>query len=246
MKTISKFLFLSILMFFSASIIAQQGLVNQTSNTKPDKLEMLKALHGPTVYVAEQSEGSGRAIGDNCANPIIIGSLPYANTNTTTGRGNTYFNTCLNDFDGGEDIIYELTLVAQTNVVVSLNPNGTAHTGIALSDGCPLDATCLAISADISGSGAAHGFTVTLDAGVYYIMVDTWPNPTSIPSFDLSVTTGSLAINDDCADAIEIGEVLDMPFNTDFATDDVYGQVESANIWYNYTAGFTGTAVISL
>ncbi len=246
MKAISKFLIFSMLMFFTSTIFAQQGLVNQTSNTKPDKLEMLKALHGPTVYVEEQAEGSVRAIGDNCTNPIIIGGLPYSDlSQTTTGRGNTYSNTCLNDFDGGEDIIYELTLAAQTNIVVSLDPKGTTHTGIALSDGCPLDATCLAISADISGSGTAHGFTITLDAGVYYIMVDTWPNPTSIPDFDLSITTGSLAINDDCADAIEIGEVLDMPFNTDNATDDVYG-VDGANIWYNYTAGFTGDAVISL
>lgn len=247
MKTISKFLFFGVLMFFATSIIAQQTFVNQTGVTAPNKVEMLKALHGPTVYVEEQTEGSGRAVGDNCANPILIGSLPYNDlSQTTAGRGNTYSNTCLNDFDGGEDIIYQLTLLTETTIVVELDPNGTAHTGIAISDGCPLDATCLAISADISGSGTAHGFTITLDAGVYYIMVDTWPFPTSIPSFDLSITTGSLAINDDCSDAIAIGEVLDMPFNSANATDDIYGNVESANIWYNYTASFTGTAIISL
>jgi len=246
MKAFSKFLLFSMLVLLTSSIVAQQALVKQTGTTKPDKLEMLKILHGPTVYVENQAAGSGRAIGDDCTNPIVIGSLPYTDLNqTTTGRGNTYSSTCLNDFDGGEDIIYELTLLSQTNIVVELNPKGTHHTGIAISDGCPLDGTCLAISTDISGSGTAHGFTITLEAGVYYIMVDTWPNPTSIADFDLSITEGTLVINDDCDNAIAIGEVLDMPFSTTYATDDVYG-VEGANIWYNYTAGFTGIAVISL
>ncbi len=246
MKTISKFFFFGIMMLFASSIIAQQAIVTQTGTSKPDKLEMLKALHGPTVYVEEQAEGSSRTIGDNCANPIPIGSLPYNDTNTTDGRGNNYINTCLNDFDGGNDIIYKLTLAAQTTIVVTLDPKGTLHTGIALSDACPLDGTCLAVSAAISGSGTPHGFTVALEAGDYYIMIDTWPEPLYIPSFELSITADVLPpANDNCADAIAVSEVIDLPFNTTNATNDVYG-VDGANIWYNYTAGFNGTAVISL
>ncbi len=130
-----------------------------------------------------------RSVGDDCTDPINVSSLPFTDLNqTTSGRGNVYENTCLDDFDGGEDIIYELILDYDVTICVTLDPKGTPQTGIAISDECPLSSNCLAISRDLYNGGAIpHGFTVALDAGDYYIMVDTWPNPVSIPDFDLII-----------------------------------------------------------
>ena len=251
MKTFTKFCVVVVMALLSSVIIAQQAPVKQTGQTAPDKFEMIQTLHGPTLKIDKQMEGMSKAIGDDCAEPIIISALPYSDpSQTTTGRGNTYDETCLNDFDGGEDIIYELEITSETTIIVEMDPKGTQYTGIALSDACPLESICLAISYDLYGAGTAHGFTITLDAGFYYIMIDTWPGgkgPTSIPDFDLAITTGTLVINDDCADAIDIGEVNDLFYSTTNATDDgPLTCVDGANIWYNYTASFTGFAVISL
>jgi hypothetical protein len=51
--------------------------------------------------------------------------------------------------------------------------------------------------------------------------------------------------NDDCADAIPIGDVSNLPFNTLFATTDQSGYADS-NIWYCYQATCSGLATISL
>ena len=247
MKTFTKFFLLATVMVFASSLIAQQSMVNQTGTTKIDKMEMIQQLHGPTIHVPHQLEGGTRAPGDNCNDPILILSIPYSYvTQTTAGRGNTYFETCLNDFDGGEDIIYEFTLLTGMSLYVEMDPKGTPHTGMALSDDCGFEGVCLGLAYDLYNGGASPiGFTVDLDPGVYYIIVDTWPAPASIPDFDLSITEVTTVANDNCADAIAIEEVTNMPFSTVLATDD--GDcTDGANIWYDYTPTFSGDAVISL
>ncbi|OYT13271.1 MAG: hypothetical protein B6I19_06035 [Bacteroidetes bacterium 4572_114] len=120
---------------------------------------------------------------------------------------------------------------------------------MALSDDCGFTGVCLGLAYDLYGGGASPiGFTVELDPGTYYIIVDTWPSPTSIPDFDLNITEVTTVANDNCADAIAIGEVTDMPFSTLLATDDglPFQCTDGANIWYDYTPTFTGNAVISL
>jgi hypothetical protein len=249
MKTFTKIFFLAAMVVLSSSLIAQQNMVNQTGSTKMDKMEFIQQLHGPTVYVPHQLEGKSRAIGDDCTDPIIIGSIPYSDVSqTTTGRGNTYDQTCLNDFDEGEDIIYEMELLSGATLYVELDPKGTAHTGMALADDCGFMGVCLGLAYDLYGGGASPiGFTVELDPGTYYIIVDTWPNPASIPDFDLNITEVTTVANDNCADAIAIEEVTNMPFSTVLATDDgPLSCTNGANIWYDYTPTFTGDAVISL
>ena len=149
-------------------------------------------LHGPTVVVPISPEGSSRAIGDDCTTPIVIGSFPFADNNTTTGRGNTYDATCMGSYDGGEDIIYQFTLTEPRIISITMDPLGTTWTGLGLMDACPqTTTTCLGIA---TGSTATpRVITQTLAAGTYYIMVDTWPSPASIPSFNLTVTSTSPA-----------------------------------------------------
>ena len=248
MRTFTKLCLLLVVLTFSSTLFAQNSPNSYIGNNAPEKMELIQLLHGSDVLVPLAIEGTSKAEGDDCTDPIDIMALPFSDLNqTTAGRGNHYDNTCLNDFDGGEDIVYQIDLAAPATIQVTLDPKGTSHTGIALSDGCPLSALCLAISYDLNNGGSApHGFTISLDAGSYFIMVDTWPNPTSIPDFDLTVTQVTSVENDECANATEIGEVSDLAFSTELATNTPGGYTTGPEIWYNYTAGFSGLAVIDL
>jgi len=143
-------------------------------------------LHGPALDVPWAPEGSGRAIGDDCVTPIIIGSFPYTDVNTTVGRVNNYDLTCMGSYDGGEDIIYQFTITAAQLVTASLNPGTTAWTGIAIMDACPMTGTCVALSTN--SAATTHSAIANLAAGTYYLMIDTYPAPANITSFTLNVT----------------------------------------------------------
>lgn len=147
-------------------------------NSKANKAEL---LHGPTMVV---ENGSGRAVGDDCSNPIVIGALPYTDANTTCGRGNTYSETCLGSYDGGEDIIYQLVLTETKTIKFTMTTTDT-WTGMLVTDACPPGATCIATATN----SAAGGVTITqeLAAGTYYIMMDTWPAPACIAAFNFTV-----------------------------------------------------------
>jgi|GEM_PF-1689791 len=128
--------------------------------------------------------------GVNCDLPIEIdlpADMPYMDRDQTTcGMLNDYSNTCLGYYDGGEDIIYELTVTDQVHVNITFDPKGTTWNGIALDDACPLDpSTCLYTYTQSGGS--PHSFDYDLSAGTYYIMIDTWPSPDCIPNFDLTI-----------------------------------------------------------
>jgi len=227
--------------------MAQQSYLNTTSKTAPDKQEMIRLLHGPTVIVPDAPAG-GKAPGDDCGSPILIplsvaGDLPYIlNTQTTTGHGFNYSNTCLNDFDGGEDIIYKLELDFDTTLFFQVEPNGTTYTGFALNEQCfdNPTTTCLAVSTDTYGDGLAHGFAIALEAGTYYIMVDMWntSKATSIPDFDLTISATTPIPNDDCANAMEVGLLNQYYYSTVEAND--------GDVWFKYTAGFTGTLAVDV
>jgi hypothetical protein len=176
--------------------------------------------------------------GDNCLNPIpvsIPAALPYTdNMQTTCGRIDDYDATCLGSYDGGEDIIYELNVSTATCVNVTMDPLGTSWTGIALDDECPPGASCIAYSTN-TGSGA-HGFNdIDLDPGTYYIMVDTWPSPDCIPSFDLYIVEcPPPPPNDECEDAIEMASGDTVSGTCIGATVDCPGDLDWNAVWYKF------------
>lgn len=142
--------------------------------------------HGPTAFVPPAAEG-GRATGDDCIDPIAIDTLPYYGTGfTNCGRGNTYSNTCLGYYDGGEDIMFRLDLAADAVITIVMNPLGTTWTGILIDDECPPPTSgCIAINTGSSGVRTISN--LSLVAGSYYIMFDTWPTPNCIPEFNLTI-----------------------------------------------------------
>jgi hypothetical protein len=131
------------------------------------------------------------APGTNCATPITVtlpAALPYANTNTTCGMLDDYnATTLMGSYDGGEDIIYQLVVTSAISINITLDPGLTTWTGWGLFNGCP-DLNVGIIGSNNSGSGA-HGKTnIPLTPGTYYLMIDTWPDPTCIPSFNLTIS----------------------------------------------------------
>ncbi len=195
---------------------------------------------------------AGATTGDDCTDPILVklpDDLPYADIGQQTcGRGNTYSETCLGYYDGGEDIIYSLDVGATMTFDIVLDPKGTTYSGMLLDGSCPADpSTCIA---KVTGSSSdPKGFYgIELTPGIYYIMIDTWPSPACIPDFDLTITETSGCTDNDCWELCdEIGDVFEQPFTTIGTTPDGPGTcLTSPNIWYCYTATCTGPARISL
>lgn len=127
--------------------------------------------------------------GSVCGNAIPLGysgGTTSVINQTNCGLGNFYDNTCLGYYDGGEDIIYELTVTGDWTVNITMDPKGTTYTGFLIADDCPDVGTCLDFSTN--SGGTAHSIEgLALTAGTYYIMVDTWPSPDCIPDFDLTI-----------------------------------------------------------
>ena len=242
--------------------------------------------------------------------------LPFSDlAQTTCSLGNDFSDTCLGNYDSGEEFMYELVVATETCVNITLTSD-TTYTGIGVGAECPPE-TCLATSGT-SGTGASIE-ALTLAPGTYYLMVDTWSTPFCIGSYDLVITEcpaggacchtdGSctdeadeaaciaaggayegggtacltadcpqpgrccyddggpqcadiletecdalggdwdagldcttacpvLPPNDECVDAIAIGEVTDLPFDTTLATDarPSVNMDMCQNIWYCYT-----------
>lgn len=194
--------------------------IYSTSNVKPAEKKRASAS---LPYSA------GRAIGDDCTDPIIIGALPYTDANTTCGRGNYTDTTCLGNYDGGEDIFYKLTLAAETYVSITME-TAVTWTGMLLTDECPPGDECIAISTN-TGAGGSQ-IQQLLAAGTYYIMIDTYPTPNCIDAFTITVEEyepcvvdcppGALAENEPCGEDLNGGCNADVPAYTPIAIGDTY------------------------
>ncbi|MCK4856716.1 MAG: dockerin type I repeat-containing protein [candidate division Zixibacteria bacterium] len=157
----------------------------------------------PFAFTIDFTETPPPPMGDYCGDPIVLNiglaSLPYTLTDQyTCGRDDWYNNTCLDWYDRGEDIIYQLNLFADVHLNILLDPKSTNYTGILIDATCPPDpVACIATSTNTEAD--AHGIiNVDLTASTYYIMVDTWASPDCIPSFDLTIEEYIVTPGNDC------------------------------------------------
>lgn len=145
--------------------------------------------------------------GDDCNNTASI-SVPGSDANTTCGRGDVYRDTCLGLYDGGEDMMYEFVLSAETCINAYLSAD-TDYLGLAIDDSCPLDpTTCLGSNTCGYNVFETSIEALTLQAGTYYIQVDTWEPPDCITNFDLTITlcpTGGACCLDD-GSCVDVGD----------------------------------------
>lgn len=126
--------------------------------------------------------------GTDCASPIPITSLPYSDTNTTLDKGNEYSDTCLGTYDNGQDILYELTITNTQCVDITVTGATPQDNwiGIALDSACPPDAACVAQGT--SQGPVATITNLTLSPGIYYLMIDRWPQADGNLDFTLTIT----------------------------------------------------------
>jgi hypothetical protein len=108
----------------------------------------------------------------------------------------------------------------------------------------PFDDTYIARAPDppiyITDSGH-YEFEMMLPYCPAWVSMDVWGNLFVISGTIYHECLGGGVPNDDCVNATQIGDVLDLPFDTTNATFDGNGDcMSSPNIWYCYTATCTG------
>ena len=145
--------------------------------------------------------GSGRfysfkSLGTGVVN---ISSLPYTSTGRTTcGKVNdlTSSNTTVcgsSNYYGAEDEVFIFTPTVTGTHTISLTST-SSYVGIMLYQGNPLigqGGTCVTNGYAQSNAGS-QTITPSLTSGVtYYLIVDQWPSPYCIPSYNLSITPPS-------------------------------------------------------
>lgn len=126
--------------------------------------------------------------GADCATAPTVnlpGSLPYNDSGTTCGKGDTYSaNPCTSFYDNGEDAMYVLEVSTPGEYDFALT--GTdSWTAFMVTDGCPdTSPTCIGL---FSNSGGNPSGTITFPAaGTYYLQIDTWPSP-NCTAYNLSI-----------------------------------------------------------
>ncbi|MBK7426239.1 MAG: hypothetical protein IPI60_03980 [Saprospiraceae bacterium] len=123
-----------------------------------------------------------------------IASLPYNGTSLTTcGAGNDIMSTNAticgsSSYYGGEDLVFIFTPTTGGEITISLT-SSSSWVGLMLYNGCPFLSQGGACIGSTQNSSGSKTLIVTVTSGVtYYLVVDTWPSPTCIPSFDLSIS----------------------------------------------------------
>ena len=150
--------------------------------------------------------------GSTCANPFVIASLPFNQTNMTTcGFGDDFssLDACASSYMGGDDFVFTYNSAGNESVTITLTNTGT-WVGVFVLDGCPSNATtncitpgggggaCSTAGANNEQSGGNPFGTWDLTAaGTYYFVVSTWPSPQCTP-FDISITSTPIATGGGC------------------------------------------------
>ncbi|MBP6871326.1 MAG: carboxypeptidase regulatory-like domain-containing protein [Bacteroidales bacterium] len=145
------------------------------------------------TIVPMTDESGGRAVGDNCTDPIVVSipsALPYSNANYTCGRGNTYSlpsSECMSYYTSGEDLIYRLDVSVNTTVTLTMNPGPTSYPGMGIFSGCPAVGNCIAAATNYAAVPLEISGVNLVAGNQYYVMIDTWASPTCIPSLTFSI-----------------------------------------------------------
>jgi len=140
-------------------------------------------------------------IGNDCYSPrklTLPADLPFSDlAQTTCGRLNDYDETCLGDYDEGEDTIYELTVTDATVITITMDPDVTHYTGLLISYDCPNIAQyCKHF--DYGTDGIRKLEYQKLIPGTYYVMVSSWTTPSCIPTYDLTIVESPACATVEC------------------------------------------------
>lgn len=180
--------------------------------------------------------------GDDCGDAVPIGEgTYYADTSAATSDGTA---SC-GDSAGSPDVWF--TLGKALSCLVQIDTCGSGYdTVLSIHTGCPgTTANEIACNDDfdcdgdgsVSDDGYVSGVTFQAEVGqVYYIRVAGWQGATG--PVTLNLTCQETVQADDCVDAVEIGEGVQIG-DTRTATNDGAAScgdsASSADVWFRYT-----------
>ncbi len=129
------------------------------------------------------------AQGLNCANPIVVTSLPYSTTDNTSNYGDALplegtpgsAGGCgtANNYLNGNDVVYSYTATTTGVININLTPTGTFSGIFAYSSCANIGVNCLAGVGN--GTTAVRTFDLNVIAGsTYYIVISTWAAPQTV------------------------------------------------------------------
>jgi len=178
---------------------------------------------------------------DSCETAEIIGDVVDYPFSTTTATASGY-GTCMYS----PDIWYLYTASISGDIVVSLL-GSLYDTKLAVYDGNSCDPLSPEIECNDDFGGLQSQITYTAVQGNEYLI--------QVGGYSTYTGDGVISIgpapappeNDSCETAEAIGLVENYPFSTTQATASGYGTcMYSPDIWYVYTAEYTGPTVVSL
>ena len=205
-------------------------------------------------------------LGAHCVNPIQIPNVPYNNTNTTCGKGNTFdssqgHNLCNATFnDEGEDMVYQF--VADRNLCLNISTSGWTDPrdgAFTIMDGCPDIPTSNCIFSDEGGGGLFGGGggpndaqeIQLLEGDIIYIILDYDAGGCSPVTLNIDTCTNVIPectnaneAADACANATFICDLSGYCGSTETYTPDRPGNINGAfcgsienNSWLKFVAG---------
>lgn len=218
-----------------AGTLTSIACVNATANDGIETANFTNLVAGTTYHVRIYHSGAGAgnlttnafsvcvtstAPGTSCAgfiaSDLTAASLPYiSGAQTTVGAGNeittsSVSNICGNSlYYGGNDKLVKFTPASSGNVSINLTSGGS-YVGMTLYEGCPVNGgTCIAFSQSAAGNQSIGCAAVT-SGTTYYLVVDSWPAPTS-NSFNVTISAPSAAalLGRTCASPVN----MTLPYN---------------------------------
>jgi len=135
----------------------------------------------------------------DCEYPIYVTTLPFNDINTTADKMEDYSNTCLGNYDNGDDIIYQIAIAGTQCVDITVTGATPIDNsiGVVLDNVCPPSSSCIA-QATTAGTVATIS-NLTLAPGTYYLMIDRRPQQgNNSLHFRLSITDCAAALGACC------------------------------------------------
>ncbi|MCF8405841.1 MAG: T9SS type A sorting domain-containing protein [Bacteroidales bacterium] len=220
----------------------------------------LPVVSGQTYYVQIGGKDSQIGIGDltialyanptndDCANVTPVGEvtdMPFA---TIAASASGAHPGC----GGGDDPIdiwYSYTATATGVAAIDLC-GSSFQTRLAVWDACGgAVLACNDKNGPVCDGDQSSIWLPVVSGQTYYVQIG--GKDSEIGIGDLTIALYANPTNDDCANAIPVGEVTDMPFATIAASASgahpgCGGGDDPVDIWYSYTATATGVAAIDL
>ena len=193
-------------------------------------------------------KGFSQDPGNTCASAVsltlpAVGSSINTGTRTTCGTGNGFaagFSNVSSLYGGGEDGVYSITVPAGGgNYTFSFSATGATYKILSIHSACA-PTTANTIGGFTTGSSTSGSTTLTLSAGTYFLIIDTWPSP-NCGQFNLTITRNSVPsvpVNDNCSGATNLPCATNNLAGTTVGTiseSAPLGYSSNFGVWYKFT-----------